>query len=133
MGRPFSAKPEGWEEAGLADVSLLEEIIRSIRKLCAEKRVAPAKLHLSIVDALAAKPADTIVLVVGSLEVYIPLAGIADLDEQRARLERSCPRPRGRSPGWRSCSAATSPARSRRRSSRRSTSACRFSGRRPKS
>ena len=46
------------------------------------------KVHLSIVDARAAKQADSIALAVGSLEVHIPLAGMVDLDEQRTRLEK---------------------------------------------
>ena len=115
---PEPREPEGWEESKIADFELLQEIVRSIRNLRAEKGVAPSKriaasiaagskadlLHeqtgvlaslaalseseLSIVPSLADKPQDTVALVVGSVEIYLPLAGMVDLAEEKARLEK---------------------------------------------
>jgi valyl-tRNA synthetase len=115
---PEPREPEGWEESKIADFEVLQEIVRSIRNLRAEKSVAPGKRiaatlaagpktgmlkeqswvvaslaglnesELTIVPALADKPADSAALVVGSVEVYLPLAGMVDLAEEKARLEK---------------------------------------------
>ncbi|HSJ90123.1 MAG TPA: hypothetical protein VK909_23125, partial [Anaerolineales bacterium] len=37
---------------------------------------------------LSDKPKDAAALVVGSIEIYLPLAGMVDLVEQRTRLEK---------------------------------------------
>ncbi|RJP48263.1 MAG: valine--tRNA ligase [Anaerolineaceae bacterium] len=113
---PEPRKAEGWEEEKIADFALIQEIVRSIRNLRAEKFVAPSKRIaasfsagaktdllknqaqviaslsgldyslLSINQALQNKPKDTVALVVGSVEVYIPLAGMVDLANDKARL-----------------------------------------------
>jgi valyl-tRNA synthetase len=115
---PEPRDPEGWEESKTADFQLVQEIVRSIRNLRAEKGVAPARRipaviaaggraemlkgqsgvlaalagltdsGLSIHESLADKPADAAALVVGALEVYLPLAGMVDLAEEQARLEK---------------------------------------------
>lgn len=109
---------EGWEESKLDEFAMLQEIIRSIRNLRAEKNVSPAKKlaaqfsagdkfdflqsQSSIISSLAnlnpeevkfekllkKKPEDAVALVVGSVEVYIPLAGMVDLANEKARLEK---------------------------------------------
>ena len=109
---------EGWEEAKIADFELIQEIVRSIRNLRAEKNVAPSKriaanisagakkdllktqanaiaslaglseAELSITESLQEKPKDAIALVVGSVEIYLPLAGMVDLANEKARLEK---------------------------------------------
>jgi len=109
--------PEPIEDA-LDDFRLVQEIVRSIRNLRAEKSVAPSKriaasfsagakadllkeqtkaiaslaglneVEIDIADALKEKPADAAVLVVGPVEIYIPLAGMVDLAEEKARLEK---------------------------------------------
>jgi valyl-tRNA synthetase len=109
---------EGWEEAKIADFTLIQEIVRSIRNLRSEKNVAagkriPAMLaagekahllneqarvitslagldesELSITEFLREKPKDSAALVVGSVEIHLPLAGMVDLAEQKARLEQ---------------------------------------------
>ncbi|MBN2551095.1 MAG: valine--tRNA ligase [Anaerolineales bacterium] len=112
-------RPEyAWEASTLADFSLLQEVVRAIRNLRAEKNVKPGKripaalvsasaaqmlrqqsaplaalagldlAALEIHAALPAKPEGHIALVVGPVEVYLPLAGLVDAGEQRARLER---------------------------------------------
>jgi valyl-tRNA synthetase len=109
---------EGWEESRMADFALLQEIVRAIRNLRAERNVAPSKRIAATIDAadqcdllrgqskviaslaglnadelqitgsLEGKPADSVVLVIGSVEVYLPLAGMVDLAEEKGRLEK---------------------------------------------
>jgi valyl-tRNA synthetase len=109
---------EGWEEEKIADFTLIQEIVRSIRNLRAEKNVAPSKkiaasisagakldlltaqgkviASLSGIDlsqftiqaSLTDKPKDAAALVVGSVEIYLPLAGMVDLANEKARLEK---------------------------------------------
>ena len=97
---------------------MIQEIIRSIRNLRSEKNVIPAKklsaqfsagdkldllksqavvisslAGLNVEDVsfdrtLQQKPEDAIALVIGSVEVYIPLAGMVDLANEKARLEK---------------------------------------------
>jgi valyl-tRNA synthetase len=122
---PEPREPEGWEETKLADFALVQEIVRSIRNLRAEKGVAPGKRlaasiaagdrtdllkqqsailsslagldesELTITAALADKPRDSVVLVIGLVEVYIPLAGLVDVAAERARLEKELQEARG--------------------------------------
>ena len=42
---------------------------------------------LSITDMLADKPADALALVIGGIEMYLPLAGMVDLQEEKTRLK----------------------------------------------
>ena len=115
---PEPRESEGWEESKIADFALIQDLVRSIRNLRAEKSIAPSKKlaaqiaagekadllkgqasviatlsgldpsQLDIHTALAEKPADAIALVVGSVEVYIPLAGTVDLANDKPRLEK---------------------------------------------
>ena len=43
---------------------------------------------LNIQTSLTEKPKDAVALVIGSVEVYIPLAGMIDLADEKARLEK---------------------------------------------
>ncbi|HSJ89551.1 MAG TPA: valine--tRNA ligase [Anaerolineales bacterium] len=109
---------EGWEESKITNFTLVQEIVRSIRNLRAEKNVAPSKriaasiaagaqadllkeqarviaalaglseAELTVAESLSDKPKDAAALVVGSIEIYLPLAGMVDLVEQRTRLEK---------------------------------------------
>jgi valyl-tRNA synthetase len=115
---PDPHEPEGWEESKTADFELIQEIVRSIRNLRAEKGVAPSKRiaaviaagpklalleeqskvlaalaglsesELMISESLAEKPQQAVALVVGPVEIYLPLAGIVDLTEEKARLQK---------------------------------------------
>ena len=115
---PQAAPQQEWEESAIRDFSTLQEIVRAIRNLRAEKNVKPgtripstliagdfaanlnrearslatlAKLdeaRLAIRSQLDQKPGDSIVLVVASVEVYLPLAGLVDPAEERSRLEK---------------------------------------------
>jgi valyl-tRNA synthetase len=115
---PEPRDPEGWEESKIADFTLIQEIVRSIRNLRAEKNapmskklaatiVGGAKTELlksqseviaslaaldhsllSILDSLQSKPEGATTLVVGSVEIHIPLAGMVDESADRERLTR---------------------------------------------
>ncbi len=114
---PEPRAPEGWEESKIASFELIQEIVRSIRNLRAEKGVAPSKKipatisagnkldllesqklviaalagldpsRISILQSLNEKPADSATLV-GSVEIYLPLAGMVDLAGEKFRLEK---------------------------------------------
>jgi len=115
---PEPREVEGWEADKIADFELIQEIVRAIRNLRAEKNVAPNKKlaasfsaaakadllkdqsqviaalagldhsQLTIYQLLPTKPADSIALIIGSVEIYIPLAGMVDLAEDKTRLEK---------------------------------------------
>ena len=115
---PEPREPEGWEESKLADFTLIQELVRSIRNLRAEKNIAPSKKLaanisagdkvdllkqqsamiaalagldsslLVIQQSLTEKPEDSAAIVVGSVEIYIPLAGTVDLANDKPRLEK---------------------------------------------
>jgi valyl-tRNA synthetase len=115
---PEQREPEGWEESKVADFALIQDIVRTIRNLRAEKNVAPSKRIpaqivagsktdlikeqaqviaslagldyslFSIHQSLADKPADAAALIIGSVEIYLPLSGMVDLAEEKIRLEK---------------------------------------------
>ncbi len=115
---PGAAPEEGWEAGKIADFTLLQEVVRSIRNLRSEKNVKPSKripailvsqadapmlreqaapiaalsgldaARLQILEAIPAKPEGSIALVVAGVEVYLPLAGMVDTGEERQRLEK---------------------------------------------
>jgi len=115
---PEPRDPEGWEESKIADFTLIQELVRSIRNLRAEKIIAQSKKLvanisagaktelikeqaqiiaslagldfslLTIQESLTEKPEEAAVLVVGSVEIYIPLAGTVDLAADKPRLEK---------------------------------------------
>lgn len=115
---PSAPKPTPQEDSIVADFTLVTEAIRSIRNLRAEKQVKPglklsAILHtgekhalveaqLPVLAALAhldphetqalrggtEKPEGHIALVVGPLEIYLPLAELVDPAEEEQRLHK---------------------------------------------
>ncbi len=115
---PEPRETEGWEESRIAEFSLIQDIVRAIRNLRAEKNVAPSKripaqiaagertsllqeqakviaslaglneAEFMIADTLKDKPADAAALVIGSVEIYLPLAGMVDRAEEKTRLEK---------------------------------------------
>ena len=115
---PEPREEEEWEAEKVTDFSLIMDIVRVIRNLRSEKNVKPdrripatlvssehaavldhqadtiaalARLDveaLTVLPSLTEKPEGTIALVVGSVEVYLPLAGLVDISEERARLEK---------------------------------------------
>jgi valyl-tRNA synthetase len=115
---PEPRPEEGWEGEKVADFALVQEVIRSIRNLRAEKKVSPARripatlvggakttllkeqaavmaalagldpAQISILETLPSKLEDAIALVAGPVGIYLPLSGMVDLDEERARLQK---------------------------------------------
>ena len=115
---PEPRPEEGWERAKTADFALVQDTVRAVRNLRAEKNVKPgtripaiivagekmpliesqvgtiaslAKLdesQVSVVNALTAKPDGHVALVVGSLEIFLPLSGLVDPAEERFRLKK---------------------------------------------
>jgi valyl-tRNA synthetase len=115
---PEPRPEEGWETEKQADFALLQDVIRSIRNLRAEKKLSPAKrlpatlvggaktallneqshliavlaglnpAQLSIPASLDAKPDNTLALVAGPVEIYIPLSDMVDLEEERKRTQK---------------------------------------------
>ncbi len=115
---PEPRSDEGWETVKVANFSLVMDIVRAIRNLRAEKNVKPGRRisailispdyahvlqeqsaaiaalarldqkNLTISTSLAEKPSGHIALVVGPMEIYLPLAQLVDVVEERARLEK---------------------------------------------
>ena len=115
---PEPRPEEDWEAAKVTDFALIQDTIRSIRNLRAEKKVSPAKripatiacggktdllkkqagviaalagldpVLLSIFALLPEKPENSIALVAGPVEIYVPLSGMVDLDEERNRFQK---------------------------------------------
>ena len=115
---PEPMKNEGWEPDALQNFDLVMETVRAIRNLRAEKNVKPSqklsaiiaggsaadiiesqaytisalgrleKDNLSISASIPEKPEGHVALVVGQVEIYLPLAEIVDPGEERARLEK---------------------------------------------
>ena len=115
---PEPRDPEGWEESKIADFTLIQELVRSIRNLRAEKNITPSKKLaanfsagdktdllkeqsamiaalagldfslLTIHTSLTEKPEDSAAIVAGSIEIYIPLAGMVDVTNDKPRLEK---------------------------------------------
>ena len=115
---PEAQAVEGWEDQKVADFNLVQDIIRDLRNLRAEKKVTPGKripatlvagdnlallkeqeksiaalAHLdldqmTIVKNLAEKPQGQVVLVVKGIEIYLPLSGLVDSEAERQRLQK---------------------------------------------
>ncbi|MBN2499714.1 MAG: valine--tRNA ligase, partial [Anaerolineales bacterium] len=108
-----------WEADAITGFTLVMDIIRAIRNLRSEKNVKPGlripailvgevttcvleeqaaaiaalsylnEDELQIVETLAEKPEGHVALVVGPVEIFLPLAEMVDPAEERARLEKS--------------------------------------------
>jgi len=115
---PEVREDEGWEPQKVTDFTLVQEIVRAIRNLRAEKKVTPGKkipallaadersillrsqqaviaalAHLDIksfqvVDKLVEKPQNTASVVLAGVEIYLPLDGMVDRAVERSRLEK---------------------------------------------
>jgi len=115
---PEPAPLEGWEEQKVTEFSLVQEIVRAVRNLRSEKKVAPGKRipvmiaagdqfpvlqgqaasiqSLATIDAaqfqlaaqLAEKPQNAVTLVVSGVEIYLPLAGLVDTAAEHTRLSK---------------------------------------------
>jgi valyl-tRNA synthetase len=109
---------EGWEDDKVADFTLIQEIVRSIRNLRAEKKITPGKripaivvagerlplllsqqkiitslAHLDqaalrLVTRLDEKPQSAASQVIMGVEIYLPLAETIDVKAEHARLQK---------------------------------------------
>jgi valyl-tRNA synthetase len=116
---PELRQPEGWEYETIANFSLLQEAVRSIRNIRAEKNVKHGKLipallsagekteifekqkdimaalaqldpdKFEILAALPPKDEDQVAIAIGALEIYLPLAGLVDSGEEYERLQKA--------------------------------------------
>lgn len=107
---------EDWEALRVRDFELIQDIVKTIRNLRAEKGVKPGKLipamfvagdqtptlrsaigslstlanldqeQITILETQDKKPQGQIALVAGPVEIYLPLSGMVDLKEEEKRL-----------------------------------------------
>jgi valyl-tRNA synthetase len=115
---PEGNAPEGWEEEKISQFNLVQEIIRTIRNLRSEKKVPPSRRisamiaagshsdslisqknticalanlapdGLLITDHLEKIPQDQVSMVVSGLELYLPLADLAEPAQDKERIEK---------------------------------------------
>ncbi|MBN1535269.1 MAG: valine--tRNA ligase [Anaerolineales bacterium] len=115
-GWPEPCPQESWEKEKIQDFTIIQDIVRTIRNWRSENGVTPGKRipatlvsknyedilktqskaiatlasldyeNLNIIPSLAEKPEDSVALVIGLVEVYLPLAGLVDLEGERRRL-----------------------------------------------
>jgi valyl-tRNA synthetase len=118
IARYPQAESGALDDAAERDFALVRELITSIRNVRNEYKVEPARWvaatiaggpragmlneqrallvrlarvaddQLAIAEQLAAKPEHAATLVVGDVEIFLPLAGLIDLDAERARLSK---------------------------------------------
>jgi len=109
---------EGWEAQKVADFSAVQDVVRAIRNLRAEKKVVPGKripailaagdrlpvfqsqratlaalafldpAAFTLAETLPDKPHGSVGLVVSGVEIYLPLAGLVDAESERTRLQK---------------------------------------------
>jgi valyl-tRNA synthetase len=115
---PEPRQPEDWEESKVGDFAVVQEVVRAIRNLRSEKNIPASKklpallaggnraellrdqavviaslagldpTLLSVFDVLDEKPENTVSLVVGAVEIFLPLADALDMEADRRRLEK---------------------------------------------
>ena len=115
---PEAGEPEGWEDQAIQDFTLVQDAVRAIRNLRAEKGVQPSKKiaatlvagdkkavlekqaasicslanvtpeSLKILDTLAEKLENQVSIVVSGIEVYLPLADLVDAAAESERLTK---------------------------------------------
>jgi len=113
---PETPALEGWEEQKISDFALIQEIVRAIRNARAEKKVAPGKKipariiasekleviegqkatlcalagidpeKLTLMQQVAHRDEQEVALVVGGVEVRLPLSDLVDQEAESQRL-----------------------------------------------
>ncbi len=116
---PMPRQEESWEAQRLSDFTLVQDVVRAIRNLRAEKNVPPSRSlpailaagdqlellkdqaltlaalaqldpeKLELCQSMPEKPAGHVALVVGPVEIFLPLSGLVDLEEERDRLSKA--------------------------------------------
>jgi valyl-tRNA synthetase len=115
---PMPREEEGWEAGKMEEFALVQEIVRSIRNIRAEMNVKPGRripgilvsgsnaeslraqsksiaalasldpANLHILETLAVKPEGHTAMVVGPVEIFLPLKGMVEIAEERQRLQK---------------------------------------------
>jgi valyl-tRNA synthetase len=115
---PEAQPEEGWETQKIADFALLQEVVRAIRNLRAEKKINPGTLtpaiiaagdrlpilednrqslislakidpaHCEIVDSISEPPQEAASAVTSGIALYLLLEGLIDTTAETARLQR---------------------------------------------
>ncbi len=115
---PEPQPQQDWEARKVADFALVQEVVRSIRNLRTEKRVPPSRKvpaiivagdrlsaldaqrqaiaflanidtdHFQLAATLEERPQNAVALTVLGVEIYLPIEGLVDLEEERARLQK---------------------------------------------
>ena len=115
---PEPREKEGWEEEIINNFLLIQEITKTIRNLRAEKKIKPGKLIpanlvskdfasqlmreiptlarlaqldpnlVTVASDQPVKPQGQIALVAGPVEIYLPLSGLVDLEEEKIRISK---------------------------------------------
>ena len=115
---PEPRPEEDWESEKASQFKLVQEIVRAIRNLRSEKNVKPGKQFpamfvsanahemlrtqaitiaslsgldsnaIDIKESIDSKPEGHVALVVGPVEIYLPLTGLVNVAEERSRLEK---------------------------------------------
>ena len=115
---PETHEPEGWEDKAVQDFNLIQEVVRAIRNLRAEKKVQPSKkiaafiaagdkqqnlkaqagvlcslaniepTSLNIVEKLAEKLDGQASVVIAGVEIFLPLTDLIDAGEEKTRLAK---------------------------------------------
>ncbi len=115
---PEPREREGWEEEIINNFLLIQEITKTIRNLRAEKNIKPGKLIpanlvskdfasqlmreiptlarlaqldpnlVTVASDQPVKPQGQIALVAGPVEIYLPLSGLVDLEEEKIRISK---------------------------------------------
>jgi len=115
---PKPRPEENWERAKTTDFALIQEMVRAIRNLRAEKSIKPSQripaviaagekaamieaqkstlaalarldgAQVSIREQMEARPEGHVALVIGPVEIFLPLADLVDPAEERARLKK---------------------------------------------
>ena len=113
-----SAEPEGWEEQKIKDFEIIQEIVRSIRNIRAEKKVAPSKKiaanisagtyediirdqsanlcalagiaedQLKVFKVISKRDENQVSLVVGGIEIFLPMAGMVNRKDELLRIQK---------------------------------------------
>ncbi len=115
---PEASQPEGWEEDKVAAFNLIQESIRAIRNLRAEKKVAPNQrlaaviaagdklplfqqqaanlaalanldpARLEVTASLKERPAGQTALVISGVEIFVELSSVVDSAAEKERLQK---------------------------------------------
>jgi len=85
-----NVEPGRWIDVTVVAGDRTEALAEQAATISRLARVAPERLQIE--PAIGAPPADAAAFVVGGVEVYLPLAGMVNLDEERTRLAKELER-----------------------------------------